>query len=393
LPVLPRRVVAQRSKEYGELAPNPFQFCPRCLNFVTQPGDHEAVSPRLSSASGVQRIMTQSSSKQLWRAAGLATVLALCLVPSASQAQDVDELADKLDRVERDLRDLQYEVHKGNPPPESGGLAGGPPGGVGGGGARLNDVESSLRDLRGQVETLTFQVRQLTEQLDLARKESNYRLGALEGGAPAGAFATPPASTASAAAPPVARPAAPAAVGGPAVSPQPKPSAGSYGAPIRLTPGTGSDAQGRPAGNLGSVPADALPEGATGGVSPRQQYDAAMELLSRAQYAEAQSAFRGFVAANPADELAGPAQYWIGDISFTQKDYGGAAKSFADLLKRYSKTARAPDAMLKLGLSLMELGQKKEGCTTLGAIKSKYPNANKAVLDRAAKRATEARCK
>jgi tol-pal system protein YbgF len=182
------------------------------------------------------------------------------------------------------------------------------------------------------------------------------------------------------------------AVGGPAVSPQPKPS-GSYGAPIKLTPGTGSDAQGRPPGTLGSVPADTLPEGAVGGLSPRQQYDSAMELLSRAQYAEAQSAFRGFIAANPADELAGPAQYWVGDISFTQKDYAGAAKSFADLLKRYAKTPRAPDAMLKLGLSLMELGQKKEGCTTLGAIKSKYPNANKAILDRATKRATEAQCK
>ncbi len=48
--------------------------------------------------------------------------------------------------------------------------------------------------------------------------------------------------------------------------------------------------------------------------------------------------------------------------------------------------------MLKLGLSLLELGQKKEGCTTLGALKAKYPNANKAVLDRAAKRASEAKC-
>jgi len=346
-----------------------------------------------SSASGVQRIMTQSSSKNWWRSAGLATALALCLVPTASQAQDVDELADKIDRIERDLRDLQFEVHKGNPPAESGGLAGGPPGGVGGGGARINDVENSLRELRGQVETLTFQVRQLTEQLDMARRESNYRLGALEGGAPAGTFATPPANTLNPPAAAARAPAAPSAVGGPAVAPQPKPGSGSYGATIKLTPGTGSDAQGRPPGTLGSVPADAVPESAAGGLSPRQQYDAAMELLSRAQYAEAQSAFRGFVSANPADELAGPAQYWVGDISFTQKDYAGAAKSFADLLKRYAKTPRAPDAMLKLGLSLMELGQKKEGCTTLGALKSKYPNANKAILDRAAKRATEAQCK
>lgn len=326
--------------------------------------------------------MTQSPRNHAWRNTGLALAFALCLVPSASQAQDVDELSDKLDRVERDLRDLQYEVYKGNPPAASGGLAGGPAGGVGSSSARLNDVENSLRDLRGQVETLTFQLRQVTEQLDIARKESNFRLNALEGGAPAGAYgpsAAPAAPSASAPPPPAPRPAPPAASGG-------------YGAPINLSPGAGSNSQGQKPGTLGSLPADAVPQGDAGGLSPQQQYDAAMDLLTRAQYAEAQAAFRGFVAANPADQLAGPAQYWVGDIAFTQKDYGGAAKAFAELLKKYGKTARAPDAMLKLGLSLLELGQKKEGCTTLGALKSKYPNANKAVLDRAAKRATQAQC-
>lgn len=323
--------------------------------------------------------MTQSPRNQLWRNTSLALAFALCLVPSASQAQGVDELSDKLDRVERDLRDLQYEVYKGNPPSASGALTG-PVGSVGSSSARLNDVENSLRDLRGQVETLTYQVRQLTEQLDIARKESNYRLGALEGGAPASSFAPP------AGAPPAAST---------SIAPAPKPAApasGNYGAPINLNPGAGSNSQGQKPGTLGSVPADVVPGGAEGGLSPQQQYDAAMDLLTRAQYAEAQTAFRGFVAANPADQLAGPAQYWVGDIAFTQKDYAGAAKAFADLLKRFGKTARAPDAMLKLGLSLLELGQKKEGCTTLGALKSKYPNANKAVLDRAAKRAVQAQC-
>jgi tol-pal system protein YbgF len=322
--------------------------------------------------------MTRSSQERVWRSAGIAVAFALCLIPTASQAADVDDLADKLDRVERDLRDLQYDVYKGNPPPSDGaGMTGLPQGG-----GRVNDMERSLRELRGQVETLTFQVKQLTEQLDIARKESNYRLGALEGGAPAGALpsaaaSTPPATFQPA---PSAKPAAPA------------PSPSGYGGPIVLTPG-GSNAGGQKPGTLGSVPAGAVPADATGGLSPRQQYDAAMELLSRAQYPEAQTAFRGFVVANPKDELAGPAQYWVGDIAFTQKDYGGAAKAFADVLKRYSKTARAPDAMLKLGLALLELGQQKEGCTTLGALKSKYPNANKAILTRAATRASEAKCK
>jgi len=265
----------------------------------------------------------------------------------------------------RDLRELQYDVYKGNPPASSGGLAGGPAGGVSAGGARLNDMEQSLRELRGQVESLSFQVKQLTEQLDIARKESNYRLGALEGGAPASTIPVP--GSASAALP-----------------------AGKAAPPVALTRG-GSNQAGKTPGTLGSIPADAAVETA-GGLSPQQQYDGAMDLLSRAQYAEAQGAFRAFVAANPADQLAGPAQFWVGDIAFTQKDYQGSAKAFADVLKRYGKTAKAPEAMLKLGLSLVELGQKKEGCTTLGALKAKYPTAAKPLLDRAAKRSAEAGC-
>lgn len=283
-------------------------------------------------------------------------------------AEDLGDVSDKLDRVERDLRELQYEVYKGNPPAATGGHAGGA--GVTGpaSAARLNDLEQSLREVRGQVETLAFQVKQMTEQLELSRKETAYRLGALEGGAPAS---------------PVPLTAGPAQANAPKPMPTAKPAAGFAG---------GSNQSAQQPGTLGSIPSAAIDDDTSVGLSPRQQYDAAMELLTKAQYSEAQSAFRGFVAANPKDELAGPAQFWVGDIAFTQKDYQGAARSFADVLKRYSKTAKAPDAMLKLGLSLMELGQKKESCTTLGAIKAKYPNASKSVLDRAAKRAAEAKC-
>ena len=296
--------------------------------------------------------------------AALAGLFAANFNPRALHAEDLGDVSDKLDRVERDLRELQYEVYKGSPPANTGGNAGAPVGTGAASGARLNDLEQSLRELRGQVETLAFQLKQMNEQLELSRKETAYRLGALEGGAPASPL---PVNA------------------GPAPKPlsNPKPASGFSG---------GSNQGAQQPGTLGSVPSAAVDDYSSIGPTPRQQYDAAMELLTRAQYSEAQSAFRGFVATNPKDELAGPAQYWVGDIAFTQKDYQGAAKSFADVLKRYSKTAKAPDAMLKLGLSLMELGQKKESCTTFGAIKAKYPNASKTVLDRAARRAAEAKC-
>lgn len=285
----------------------------------------------------------------------------------ALRAENLDDVSDKLDRVERDLRDLQYEVYKGNPPSSSAPTrVGAAPASAQANAARLADLEQSLADLHGQVESLTFQVKQLTEQLELSRKETAFRLGALEGGAPAATISSPPAAALTA---------APAAK-----------------APKALQEPGGSNAGGKQPGNLGSVPAGDVPASADAAQTPRQQYDAAMELLTRAQYVEAQSAFKSFVAANPKDDLAGPAQYWVGEISFTQKDYKPAALAFADVLKRFPKTAKAPDAMLKLGLSLMELDQKKQGCQALGAIKTRYPNASKTILDRAAKRAAEAKC-
>jgi len=281
------------------------------------------------------------------------------------RAESIDDVSDKLDRVERDLRDLQYEVYKGNPPAAAGTHVGAAPASAQANTARLADLEQSLAELHGQVETLTFQVKQLTDQLELSRKETAFRLGALEGGAPVASMTPPPAAPASA---PAAR------------------------APKALQEPGGSNAGGKQPASLGSIPAGDADAAADAVQTPRQQYDAAMELLTRAQYVEAQSSFKSFVAANPKDELAGPAQYWVGEISFTQKDYKAAAQSFADVIKRFPKTAKAPDAMLKLGLSLMELDQKKQGCTVLGAIKGRYPTAGKMILDRAAKRAAEAKC-
>ncbi|MCE9651020.1 MAG: hypothetical protein K8R18_15480 [Parvibaculum sp.] len=179
-------------------------------------------------------MIATKQAKRLWLA-GTAAVL-LSLAPA--HAEDLGDVSDKVDRIERDLRELQFEVYKGNPPPESGGLAGGPAGGVGAGSAKINDMEQSLRDLRGQVETMSFQVRQLTEQLDIARKEANYRLGALEGGAPAAAI---PGTTGTA-------PMATALPNQNAARPAPKPLG-----PAPLTTGlnTGSQMQGPKSGTLG----------------------------------------------------------------------------------------------------------------------------------------------
>jgi tol-pal system protein YbgF len=115
------------------------------------------------------------------------------------------------------------------------------------------------------------------------------------------------------------------------------------------------------------------------------QYDQAMNLMSRAQYDEAQAAFRAYADANPDDaDLSPQAIYWVGNISYVRQDYAPAARAFAEVIKKYPKAPRASDAMLKLAQSFMGMGQKTEGCTTLGLIKTKYPQANPQTLAQAA---------
>ncbi len=153
------------------------------------------------------------------------------------------------------------------------------------------------------------------------------------------------------------------------------------------TPAVGANAsgQGRAPGILGT-----LPMTASSGAPPPQsagsaQYDQAMNLMSRAQYSEAAAGFRAYADANPDDnDLSPQAIYWVGNISFVRQDYAGAARSFAEVIKKYPKSQRAPDAMLKLAQSFLSLGQKKEGCTTLGLIKTKYPDGSAQTLASAA---------
>jgi tol-pal system protein YbgF len=150
-------------------------------------------------------------------------------------------------------------------------------------------------------------------------------------------------------------------------------------------PPTGAPTQlARPSGNLGT-----LSSGDAGQIALRpaggNQFDAAMNLLAKAQYDEAKASFRAYADANPDDmDLAPQAIYWVGNIDYIQHNYPEAMTAFAEQIKKYPKSVRGPDSMMKLGQSLLAMGRTQEGCTTLGAIKSKFPDAPAATITLAA---------
>src|SRR5262249_19978989 len=146
-----------------------------------------------------------------------------------------------------------------------------------------------------------------------------------------------------------------------------------------------------PPGVLGTLPAGSQSANAGPATPPpaaaddtHAQFSAAMNLLAKARYDEARAAFRAFADTYPRDDLASQAVYWTGDIAYVQKDYGNAARAFAEVIKKYPTSVRAPDSMLKLGQALIAAGQKKEGCTALAALPAKYPKASRSVLGQGA---------
>lgn len=111
---------------------------------------------------------------------------------------------------------------------------------------------------------------------------------------------------------------------------------------------------------------------AINGQSPRKVYDAGYNYLMASDYASAESTFRNFLSTYPEDDLAGNAQYWLGESFFARGNYRKAAGEFLKGYKSYKDSSKAPDNLLKLGMSLQRLGQSDAACQTFNELKSRY---------------------
>jgi tol-pal system protein YbgF len=131
---------------------------------------------------------------------------------------------------------------------------------------------------------------------------------------------------------------------------------------------------------------------AASGSDPETLYRQAYGDLLQQDYPAAEAAFRQFLALYPNDKLAGNAQYWLGETHYARGEYKSAADAYVQGYKTYQKSEKAPDTLLKLGMSLAALGQKQEACSTFGELDAKYPKAPEAVRDQAKSERAKAGC-
>lgn len=114
--------------------------------------------------------------------------------------------------------------------------------------------------------------------------------------------------------------------------------------------------------------------------------------LLEENYPAAEAGFRQFLEFHPDDKLAGNAQFWLGETYFARGDFKGAADAYLKGYKTYGSSEKAPDALLKLAMSLSALGDRQEACSAFGELEAKYPKAPQAVRDQAKAARAKAGC-
>ncbi len=127
--------------------------------------------------------------------------------------------------------------------------------------------------------------------------------------------------------------------------------------------------------------------------TPKKQYDFATSFLKVGDYNTAERAFREFVLTNPEHDLAGSAQYWYAETFRIRQLYTDAAEAYLEGYQKYPKSEKAPINLLKLGVSLVQIGEKDQGCLMISGVTKEYPEANQSVLQKAKYEEKKFECK
>ena len=118
-------------------------------------------------------------------------------------------------------------------------------------------------------------------------------------------------------------------------------------------------------------------------LNPEKQYEFATSFLKVGDYSTAERAFREFVLSNQDHELAGSAQYWYAETFRIRQLYTDAASAYLEGYQKYPKGEKAPINLLKLGVSMVQIGEKDQGCKMINGVEKQYPEANQSVIQKA----------
>lgn len=318
--------------------------------------------------------------RHLFLQAGAAALLVFTPVfITSGDALAQNDTSARLSRMENEIQTLSRAIFKGETPP---------PGAFAGNAdaanieSRLTQMEMDIQSLTGKLEEQSYELTRMKEENSRIMMQLESRINAQQNTAQA----------------------SPYVYDGPAQNPQimsnipPQPSVPRYeDGSSEMSPGQGNGMEYIPpsaattpasAGTTGQLGSMAVTMDQAGNItgtakdSPTAAYEAAFTLLRNQDYAGAQTAFDQFLKANPDHQLVPNAMYWLGETYYVRNDFDHAVRIFAEAYQKYPKGAKAPDNLLKLGMSLAGQGKTKDACIALGQLKKEYPAGAAPVLSR-----------
>lgn len=261
---------------------------------------------------------------------------------------------------------------------------------------RVLQLEEQIRQLNGQLEELNFQVLQMQDQMRKMQEDNEFRFQQLEGSG---------------------TPAKRSDVGAPAGPRQAQPGDTSIETIIASPDGSAAQRRGAPPRELGTLVFDTsgMPSASGGGLpgveigaqeetdttsvaalpatdSADELYRNSYEMILSGDYAMAEAGFRDHIARFPQDAQTADAHFWLGEALLSQERYQEAAQTFLETNRDYPDAKKAPDALLKLGITLAGMKQRDLACATLANVAKRYPKASPSILQRAKEERARASC-
>lgn len=281
-------------------------------------------------------------------------LMAAMMMPAAASAQQDGYTEDRLRRLERDMSIMQRQVYRGGGQPARGGASAAAPD-VANLEARMTQLEEQLRKYQGQMEELQFSIRTLessNKQLEQLLEQKTTALEQqMQGAAPAASMTPAPMGMTDAY--------------------SPAPSVGPSGVMQRS-----------PKPQEGEFPA-----------SEREHYNQAFTLLNQARFPEARHALQSFIDRYKTSPLVGNAYYWLGETYYVERDYLKAADNFRKGYEALPEGPKAPDNLLKLGMSLSVMDKKQEACVVYDQLQAAFPNAGATITQKIQQERSRLNCK
>jgi len=318
---------------------------------------------------------------------GLALLLATLFAagPAFAQSDELTPVLDRLQRLERDIRTLNLQISRGGD--VAPGVEASPSSSAAARTAvRLADLEDELRAVTGRVENVSFELVQMKELLERINSDIDMRLRAMDGSANAIRAAPSP-------------PGVQKVIPG-ATQPGVLGTVSASDLPVQAVDGVSGEATPQtppaPVAQTATLPSVAaqplkkptvLPDG-----SAKDRYKFSFGLLRRADYAGAELAFKEFISLHGDDPLAGNARYWLGESHYVRGQYVKAAEVFLAGYQADVNSKKAPDSLLKLGMSLLSLDKKAQACASFAKLSGDFPELSASIASKLASEKKRAGC-